>query len=132
MALGEKISNLRKKHKLTQEQFSKKIGITRSALAKYETNKAEPDITTLTKIANFFDVSIDYLLGREETEMNIDIKEALSNKQKKATWGGQELTPEQREILTEFFTMIRDRLKEEKQFNGEKKEEMSRNLFSYM
>jgi transcriptional regulator with XRE-family HTH domain len=118
MTLGEKISSLRKRHKLTQEQFAKKIEITRSALAKYETNKAEPDIKTLTKIANFFEVSVDYLLGREQhSGAQIDIKEALENK--KATWGGQELTPEQREILTEFFTMIRDRIKEEKKIEDE-------------
>lgn len=131
--LGEKLIYLRKNKRWTQEEVSKKIGVHRGTYANYESNKREPDFKTLRKIADLYDVTTDYLLGREEkNEMNIDIKEALSNKQKKATWGGQELTPEQREILTEFFTMIRDRLKEEKQFNGEKKEEMSRNLFSYM
>lgn len=122
MTLGEKISSLRKRHKLTQEQFAKKIEITRSALAKYETNKAEPDIKTLTKIANFFEVSVDYLLGREQhSGAQIDIKEALENK--KATWGGQELTPEQREILTEFFAIIRDRVKEGRKVSEEKKDD---------
>jgi len=116
MTLGERIANLRTKHKLTQEQFAKKIGVTRASLAKYETDKSSPDFDTLKKIANYFGVTIDYLLGNEQTKQIevIDIKEALESKTKIATWEGKELTPEQRKALTEIFAVIHNRLLEEK------------------
>lgn len=61
-----RIAELRKKANITQEKFSSIIGVGRSTLAMYETNKSEPDFTVLQKIADYFDVSTDYLLGREE------------------------------------------------------------------
>jgi transcriptional regulator with XRE-family HTH domain len=117
--LGERLIFLRKSRGWTQEEISKKIGVHRGTYSNYEANKREPDYKTLKKIADIYDVTTDYLLGRENNEASIDIKEALENK--KATWGGQELTPEQREILTEFFAMIRDRVKTGKKVNEKKK-----------
>lgn len=61
-----RIAELRKQNKLTQEKFSKIIGIGRSTLAMYETNKTEPDFNTLKKMADYFQVSIDCILGYEE------------------------------------------------------------------
>ncbi len=61
---GDRIAFLREKHRLTQEQLSGKIGISRATLSHYEKNRREPDYETLNKIADFFNVSIDYLLGR--------------------------------------------------------------------
>lgn len=64
MAYGERISILRNKMKLTQEELAKRIGITRAALSHYEKDRREPDYETLERFADFFDVKIDYLLGR--------------------------------------------------------------------
>lgn len=50
--------------KLRQEDVAAKIGIARTTYAMYEQNKREPDNETLQKLADFFDVQIDYLLGR--------------------------------------------------------------------
>ena len=111
MTLGEKIALLRSQKKLTQERLAQALGISRASLAKYETNKNEPDLETIRKIANFFDVSIDYLLDNStSSNESIDIKDALENKRKKATWGGKELTDEQREKLKKIFAVIRDEL----------------------
>jgi transcriptional regulator with XRE-family HTH domain len=66
MALGDIIEKLRKSVGITQEELSKKIGISRGTLSMYEINKREPDYETLRKIAGFFNVSIDYLLSHEE------------------------------------------------------------------
>lgn len=51
---------------LTQAEFSKRIGISRSTIGMYETGAREPDFETLEKIADFFNVDIDYLLGRTD------------------------------------------------------------------
>lgn len=126
MTLGEKIALLRSQKKLTQERLAQALGISRASLAKYETNKNEPDLDTIRKIANFFDVSIDYLLDNTTSKkQSVDIKEALEDKNKKATWGGKELTDEQREKLKRIFAVIRDELlteKEKESGNGENSE----------
>lgn len=51
---------------LTQAEFSKRIGISRSTIGMYETGAREPDFETLERIADFFNVDIDYLLGRTD------------------------------------------------------------------
>lgn len=65
-----KIKELRQKKGLTQGKLAEKLGLSRSTIAMYETHGSEPDIETLTSIANFFDVSIDYLLGKQTTKPN--------------------------------------------------------------
>ena len=57
---------LRKEAKITQADLAEKIGISRAALSLYEIEKREPDFETIEKIADFFEVSTDYLFGRTE------------------------------------------------------------------
>lgn len=49
---------------LTQVEMASKLGISRSTIGMYETGAREPDFETLEKIADFFNVDTDYLLGR--------------------------------------------------------------------
>ena len=71
---GDRIALLREKRGLTQEELSSKLGISRAALSHYETNRREPDYATLDKIANFFDISLDFLLGRtNDPQMILDM-----------------------------------------------------------
>ena len=62
--LAENLKSLRKEKGLTQDQLSKLIGIAQTTYAGYETGRYEPDIETLIKIADYFKVSVDYLVGR--------------------------------------------------------------------
>lgn len=64
--INKRLIELRKKRKLSQQELSKRIGIARSTLAGYENDSREPDIDTLQKIADFFDVTLDYLTGRTD------------------------------------------------------------------
>lgn len=64
MLVGQRIATLRDRMGLTQDGLSKRIGISRAALSHYEKNRREPDFETLTKLADIFRVSIDYLVGR--------------------------------------------------------------------
>ena len=64
MTFGERLAELRKKQGLSQSELAKKLNISKSTLAMYETDKRQPNFETQTKIADFFEVSIDYLLGR--------------------------------------------------------------------
>ena len=62
MDFGKRLIELREELNLTREDLANKLNITYAALAKYETNKRFPDKDTLSKIADFFNVSVDYLL----------------------------------------------------------------------
>lgn len=70
--LGERLKYLRGKR--TQEEVAKAIGLSRARYSHYENNRVEPDITILSKLSDYYNVSVDYLLGRptdattEETE----------------------------------------------------------------
>ncbi|TNJ66718.1 helix-turn-helix domain-containing protein [Paenibacillus hemerocallicola] len=75
---GERIAYLREKRGLTQEELANKLGISRAALSHYETNRREPDYETLGNIANYFNISLDYLLGRTnnpDTVLDDDVRE---------------------------------------------------------
>lgn len=63
MVFADRLRALRKKSGLTQDEFSKQTGIGRSAVGMYESGKREPNYTTLSKVARFYHVSTDYLLG---------------------------------------------------------------------
>jgi transcriptional regulator with XRE-family HTH domain len=66
MNFGDKIKFLREERKISRKELSVALNITYSSLSKYETNVRFPDSDTLKVIAEFFDVSIDYLLGRSD------------------------------------------------------------------
>ncbi len=65
MTFGERLSALREKKGLTQIELADLTKISRSRLSLYEIDKREPDLETVKQLANFFDVSTDYLLGRD-------------------------------------------------------------------
>jgi HTH-type transcriptional regulator, competence development regulator len=64
--LKNKLIELRKAKKLRQEDIAKILGIARTTYAMYEQGNREPDFDTLNKLADYFEVTIDHLLGREE------------------------------------------------------------------
>lgn len=53
---------------VSQRQVADAIGVTEPAMNHYINGRREPDIATLIKLADYFDVSIDYLVGREVPE----------------------------------------------------------------
>ncbi len=60
-----KFKELRKAKNLTQVEFAAKMNVDQSTVSKWEQDKAIPDIQTLYQLASFFNVSVDYLMGRE-------------------------------------------------------------------
>lgn len=62
-SFGQKLKHARNKTGFTQREVSKETGITQSLLARYETGKLEPNLETLGTLADFYGVSIDWLLG---------------------------------------------------------------------
>lgn len=85
---GKKLRELRKKNKITQKQFCEIFKISQPTMSLWENEEREPEATTIKEIANYFHVSIDYLLDNEknidenqlsklERELNKEEKERL-------------------------------------------------------
>ena len=61
--LSENLYNLRKLHKLSQEQVADRLGVSRQAVAKWETGETAPDIHNCVALARLYDVSMDDLVN---------------------------------------------------------------------
>ncbi|EUJ46208.1 helix-turn-helix transcriptional regulator [Listeria fleischmannii] len=97
--LSNKMKYLRERNNLYQKDIAAKVGVARTTYAMYEQGKREPDFETLKKIANYFDVSIDYLLDNEPpTESN----SLVANIE-------DDLTPEQKEEVYKYIEAIKIR-----------------------
>ena len=68
MTLGEKILKLRKAQGWSQEELAGRIGVTRQALSRWESDAAMPDTVNVVQLADLFGVSTDYLLREKWTE----------------------------------------------------------------
>jgi HTH-type transcriptional regulator, competence development regulator len=77
--LAERLLELRKENKKTQQQVADYLKITRPAYTAYERGTRHPDYETLEKIADFFSVTTDYLLGRTDTVLTADHLKRISN-----------------------------------------------------
>lgn len=64
---GHRIAELRENKGWTQEELSAAIGISRASLSHYEKDRRKPNLETLTRLADIFHVSIDYIIGRRST-----------------------------------------------------------------
>ena len=81
MNVGNKIKNLRTSNNLTQEELAKILEINRNYLSRIETNKSLPTTEVLYKLASYFGISVDHLLGISDQ----DTVENKKNKIKKIT-----------------------------------------------
>ena len=75
MTLGEKIKEARKQCGLSQEQLAEKLAVSRSAVAKWETDKGIPDVENLKALAQLLNVSVDYLLDDGEVIDEVAMRE---------------------------------------------------------
>lgn len=68
------LKNVRLLKKLTQQEVANALNISVQAYSHYETGRREPDFNTLTRLANFFNVTTDYLLGKDIKDNNKGVK----------------------------------------------------------
>ncbi|MGI5840539.1 MAG: helix-turn-helix domain-containing protein [bacterium] len=65
-AFGERVKQLRTEAGMTQEEFGKIIGVTKYAVSLYESEKSSPNDGIKLKLADYFNVSLDWLMGRTD------------------------------------------------------------------
>lgn len=68
MTTGEKIKSLRKKQNLSQEQLADRLGLSRQAVSRWETDNAVPETDMIVRLSEIFGVSTDYLLKEDAAE----------------------------------------------------------------
>ena len=89
MTFGERLGIVRKRKKLSQADVGKIIGINGDAYGRYERNEVKPTIEMATKIANSLKISLDYLVGSTDLELDtellkrIELVSKLNSKEKK-------------------------------------------------
>ena len=64
--VAEHIKELMSSEKRTQTEFATAIGVGQSSVSDWLNSKSEPSVENLWKICDYFDISIDYLVGRKE------------------------------------------------------------------
>lgn len=98
-----RISELRKENGLTLQQVADAIGVGNNTISRYENGKREPNSETLKKLANFFDVSVDYLVGNDDYQTFLDIEKYAKNLRNKYVHGSIQLSLDDFEDIVEVI-----------------------------
>ena len=101
MLFGERLLSTRKKKKISQDELAKQIGVHAPVIGRYERDEVKPSIETAFKIAKALKVSLDYLTGLSDLELDKNIVDVVMSLQK--------LNNEDKEhIFTTINALIRD------------------------
>ncbi|NFD30394.1 XRE family transcriptional regulator [Clostridium botulinum] len=71
---GDRLKELREEKELTQEELGKLLSVSRQTVSGYEAENIEPNINNLVRLADIFNVSLDYLLGRTKERYNLNLE----------------------------------------------------------
>ena len=109
--IGYRISELRKQAGMSQFQLAKVLDIATSTLGMYETGKREPSLKVMNRIANYFNVTTDYLLGRPEKKDD-DTKTAdIEDDDIIFTYEGRQIPKEDLELIRRIMRGTRNDIK---------------------
>ena len=102
--LKDRLPELRKKKGLTQVEFAREFKISNGTIGMWETGRREPDFDTLKRLAGFFDVTTDFLLGVEVSAPK-EPPTSIPARLDRAEFEG--LTPDEVDRLAEFAKFIK-------------------------
>ncbi|MFW9331809.1 helix-turn-helix domain-containing protein [Paenibacillus polymyxa] len=109
-SFGQRLRKTRTEHKLTQKQFSEIFKISESAVGMYERDEREPAFKLIHEIADYFNVSIDYLQGRSISK-NSSSGSAYSD-------GGKDWTEEEKAVADAAVQAWREMKKKQREQEG--------------
>lgn len=114
--VGKRLRELRKKKNMTMKELGQKLSLAESTISGYENETRKPDLEILNKIADFFEVSVDYLMGRTEKSSVLDDEEQFLKWAKDSKAGiffSEILESEEAEIeeLRETWEFVKSRRK---------------------
>ena len=115
MNRANNLRKLREAKCLTQPELAEQFGSTQSAISNYESGTREPDISLLMKFADFFDVTIDYLVGRTDLPYRVDSGNIFyTNLEKEILLLCRELPTEDQEMMASVGRYLREKNREKK------------------
>lgn len=94
------LKKLRDDNKISQDRLSKSLGVSRSTIAMWETNGSQPDNDMLQRLADFFNVSVDYILGR--TDEPFSVNQQLSGLDFALYGETKDLTDEEKQDILDY------------------------------
>ena len=97
--IGQRIRDLRKQKRMSQTELAKSAGVSQTTVTAWETGKAEPSSSAVAKLADIFNVTTDYLLGRPNKQETKKDDVELSDDDVIMTWRGKLLSDEDRELI---------------------------------
>ena len=97
--IGQRIRDLRKQKRMSQTELAKSAGVSQTTVTAWETGKAEPSSSAVSKLADIFNVTTDYLLGRPNKQETKKDDVELSDDDVIMTWQGKPLSDEDRELI---------------------------------
>lgn len=103
-----RIEVLRKELGLSQQEFAEKVNMTQQRISAYEKGKREPDIESIKQFADFFDVSIDFLLGHSDIRKPSEVPNNLSSILNKEASG---LSVEEVTAALKFYKDMKNKIK---------------------
>lgn len=130
MSLGQRLTFLRKEKDLSQAELAQRLNMGQSTIAMYERDKRSPDNKTLERLAGFFNVSVDYLLGLTDTRERPKINQSIPPSQAPSSKLMQvledplfadllsrlpDLTPEEKDSLVEYWNWSLKVIEKERQ-----------------
>ncbi len=101
MKINEKIKELREEKNLSQYKISSLLEIQRYTYANWEQGRSEPSSEQLIKLADFFNVSIDYLVGREDDYVKPQVESTLSYREQKLLRAFSQLDDDEKDKIIE-------------------------------
>lgn len=104
------MKELRKERNLTQEDISKVSGVAKQTISNWENNITQPPIETITKLAKYFSVTTDYLLGLNQDDLD-KIERLKIACQEAGLMAGQDFTLEEFEKAMLVVNTLRDKNK---------------------
>lgn len=105
-----RLRELRKHCGITMKELGNEIGVAESTVSQYETGKRQPDYETLLKLSEYFGVSVDYLLGKENAPAETGKRSISDDDIKFALFGGDgEITDAMYDEVRNFAAYVKQR-----------------------
>jgi transcriptional regulator with XRE-family HTH domain len=115
--LSKRLKQLRKEKRLTIKSLGSILNLAESTISGYETGARKPDLETVEKFADFFDVSVDYLSGRSEIRNAEEIARSrvVNDSGTHFLGGPDEYTKDEIEYAKQTIENLREMIRREKE-----------------
>lgn len=109
--IGQTIRDLRKLKKMSQSELAKVVGVSQTTVTAWETGKAEPSSSAISSLADYFNVTTDYLLGRPEKKDDNAKTADIDDDDVIFTYEGRQIPKEDLELIRRIMRGTRNDIK---------------------